>query len=315
MNPEVLILTSLYDFSADLVVLQLKEQGVSVLRINKEQLNEYEIFVDPVQPSIEFRINGELIGTSKQLKSIWFRQPVFLRNTPPTPLPPDEQLKRSQWSAFLRGLSVLDHVAWMNWPQSTYLAESKPYQLLTARRSGLSVPKTIVSNDAHAIMDNFRENIIIKSLDTVLLRDKDDSLFTYTSICNMDDITPEAVKNAPVLAQEYIEPKMDYRVTVIGDSFSAVKILSDGYPISGDWRTVDKAKLEYVDCYLPKHIEESCKQLMNRLNLNFGAIDFVETTTGFMFLEINPTGEWGWLNSEERRLDIIVANWLARREG
>lgn len=311
MNPEVLMLTSLYDFSADLVALRLEENRCPFLRINKEQIDEFELTVDPIKPSVEFCVNGKRIGNSENLKSIWYRQPVFLRNTPSEPLSPDEQLTRSQWSAFMRGLSVLDHVAWMNWPQSTYLAECKPFQLLTAKRCDFKVPKTIVSNDANAIRNNFQEKIIVKSLDTVLLREKEDCLFTYTSQCEMEEITPDTIHKSPLLVQEYIEPKTDYRITVVGEKIIAVKILANGKAISGDWRTIEKDRLEYIDCSLPETIANSCMKLMKRLNLNFGAIDLVEADSGFFFLEINPTGEWGWLNTEERRIDKMIAHWLS----
>ncbi len=127
----------------------------------------------------------------------------------------------------------------------------------------------------------------------------------------MDQITPAAVQNVPMLVQEYLEPKTDYRVTIIGDELLAVKILCNGQPLSGDWRLKSKEQLDYVDCSLPEEVETGCRNLMKRLNLQFGAIDFVETESGFVFLEINPTGEWGWLNSEERCFDKIMANWLS----
>jgi len=312
MKPQVLILTGLYDFSADIVAIELESKGVPFIRVNKEHICDYEYSVDPVSPSIKVRANGKLVAEGDELTSVWFRQPVFLRNTPSTPLSPHEQLSRSQWSAFLRGLSVYEQIAWMNWPQATYLAESKPYQLYMANQCGLRVPKTLVTNDANSIKNNFTAQIVVKSLDTVLLRDQEDSLFTYTSECDTNQITQDSVQTAPLLAQEYLHPKIDYRVTVIGREVFAVKILCDGEPVSGDWRVENRDTLQYIDCDLPEGVEEGCRRLMEKLGLNFGAIDLVEATDGFVFIEINPTGEWGWLNTEDRRFGEKIASWLAR---
>jgi hypothetical protein len=312
MKPQVLILTSLYDFSADIVAIELESKGVPFVRVNKEHISDYEYSVDPVSPSINVRANGKLIAEGDELISVWFRQPVFLRNTPSTPLSSHEQLYRSQWSAFLRGLSVYEQIAWMNWPQATYLAESKPYQLYMANLCGLRVPKTLVTNDANSIKNNFTAQIVVKSLDTVLLRDQEDSLFTYTSECDPNQITQDSVQTVPLLAQEYLCPKIDYRVTIIGRDVFAVKILCDGDPVSGDWRVENRDKLQYIDCNLPKGVEEGCRRLMDKLGLNFGAIDLVETNDGFVFIEINPTGEWGWLNTEDRGFGEKIASWLAR---
>lgn len=121
-----------------------------------------------------------------------------------------------------------DNAAWMNWPQATYLAESKPYQLLTAHRCGFKVPKTVIGNIASC---KTNEQAIIKSLDTVLLREGDDCLFTYSTLTN--ELSDEESAIAPFINQEYISNKIDIRVTIIGHRLSAVRILSDGSPIAG----------------------------------------------------------------------------------
>ena len=311
MKPKVLILTTLYDFAADLVCLRLENLDVPFLRINKENISDFEICLDPCEPSFNLVYRKKNVACSSELKSVWFRQPVFLRNTPSKGLSPAEQLCRSQWSAFLRALSVFDHIAWMNWPQATYLAESKPYQLLSAHRCGLSIPKTIVTNHAEAIKKNFATKIIVKSLDTVLLRDDDDCLFTYSNVCELEEISEENAKAIPFIAQNFIEPKTDCRVTIIGDHIHATRILKNGNRIVGDWRLTPKSELQYEDFELPESIKTSCLQLLRDLGLAFGAIDFVQTEDDFVFLEINPTGEWEWINSKERAFDEKIAEWLA----
>ena len=61
-------------------------------------------------------------------------------------------------------------------PAATYLAESKPYQLSVAASCGFQVPVTLATNDASSIRETFPGSLVIKSLDTVLLRDGDDCL-------------------------------------------------------------------------------------------------------------------------------------------
>lgn len=46
---------------------------------------------------------------------------------------------------------------------------------------------------------------------------------------------------------------------------------------------------------LPQHIEDSCREYVANAGLVFGALDLVEHSGEFYFLEINPNGEWGWL--------------------
>ena len=52
--------------------------------------------------------------------------------------------------------------------------------------------------------------------------------------------------------------------------------------------------------------------LARRLGLSFAAIDLVETPEGTFFIEVNPTGEWGWLSNPEQPIDFAIAAWLAQ---
>jgi glutathione synthase/RimK-type ligase-like ATP-grasp enzyme len=311
MRPDVLILSSIYDFASDLVALELKDRGIPFLRLNREQLDEYEIALDPAGPTLSARHGVNRWQVSPDLKSVWFRQPVFLRNTPAEPLSPEGQLKLSQWMAFLRGLSVFQNAHWMNAPQATYLAESKPYQLLLARQLGFNVPRTLVGNDALAIADEFELPFVVKSLDTVLVRDGDDTLFTYTTI-QRSHLESNSIRSAPVIAQTLIEPKTDIRVTVVGDTVFAACILGNGRPVSGDWRVLPKDDLSYPDYELDRDTNRRCVDLVVKLGLSFGAIDLVDSEVGTQFIEINPTGEWAWLANADRPVENAIVDWLTR---
>lgn len=309
MKNYVLILSSMYDFSTDLVVQRLENNGDNFIRLNKEQLSDYEIFLDPINTIL--RVKGEYVDVeTSNVKSVWFRQPVFLRNTPGRSIDINEQLSLSQWNAFLRGLMVFDKAYWMNWPQATYAAESKPYQLMIAKNIGFSVPQTIISNSL-----GFEKlpstKFIIKSMDTVLLKENDDCYFTYTSKANPADFTLDKTKQAPITFQEYIEDKLDIRVTIVGSKVYAVAIKSNGNAISDDWRTLKKEDLEYIDIELPVRIKKLCIEYVKLLGLNYGAIDFIKTKDEYIFIEINPTGEWGWLSNDKREIDYDIAKKLS----
>ncbi|HHT1318533.1 TPA: hypothetical protein ACTYC6_004616 [Klebsiella michiganensis] len=309
MKNYVLILSSMYDFSTDLVVQRLENNGDNFIRLNKEQLSDYEIFLDPINTIL--RVKGEYVDVeTSNVKSVWFRQPVFLRNTPGRSIDINEQLSLSQWNAFLRGLMVFDKAYWMNWPQATYAAESKPYQLMIAKKIGFSVPQTIISNSL-----GFEKlpstKFIIKSMDTVLLKENDDCYFTYTSKANPADFTLDKTKQAPITFQEYIEDKLDVRVTIVGSKVYAVAIKSNGNAISDDWRTLKKEDLEYIDIELPVRIKKLCIEYVKLLGLNYGAIDFIKTKDEYIFIEINPTGEWGWLSNDKREIDYDIAKKLS----
>ena len=309
MIVDCLVVSSLYDFSADLVVQALERRKAKYVRLNRENFESYRLTMDVQEESLEVRMNGANYRITTDLRAVYYRQPVFLRNTPGESLSIDEQLSRSQWMGFLRSLAIFDQARWMNPLNATYLAETKAYQLSVAGRIGFKVPKTLIGND-YARLREIDNRAIIKSLDTVLLRDNNETLFTYSTIESSSEFTDENISAAPLTVQEYVSPKIDLRVTVIGGEVTAVKITSAGRGIDEDWRVVDRDTIEYTEVDLPHGIERKCLKLLEVLGLNFGAIDLIESNGSYYFIEINPTGEWGWLVSDERRFDVDIANWL-----
>lgn len=302
MKTSVLLLSSLYDFSTDLVCIELEKAGVTYFRLNREQLSQHEVSLDPLAKVLRIRSNDLSVDIGPSLRAVIFRQPVFLRNTPAQPLTLEQQMERSQWSAFLRAMSLFSEAVWLNWPQATYLAESKPYQLSQAKEIGFNVPSTLITNNMTNLSKFTSGQIVLKSLDTALFFEKTDCYFTYTTAADVSSLTSLDASLAPLILQEELRPKTDLRVTVIGKDLFAVEILSRGQGIAGDWRTEPRESLEYIDIQLPINVENACLALVKRLNLSFGAIDLIRSGEDYYFIEINPTGEWAWLQSNSRDL-------------
>jgi len=62
-----------------------------------------------------------------------------------------------------------------------------------------------------------------------------------------------------------------------------------------DWR-VSQDGLKHSIYMLPEDISANCINLLRELDLNFGAIDLILNENGeYVFLEINPNGQWAWL--------------------
>ena len=309
MTTNILILSSLYDLAADMVTARLEAMGASYLRLNRQALSEHRLTVDPSGPSMVVRgpAGKHVI---EDLEAVWYRAPVFDRNTPGHAMSVDEQLTRSQWMAFLRSLSVFRNARWMNSPSATYLAESKPYQLSVAESVGFQIPRTLVTNDIESVDDYLTDDLVIKSIDTVMLHESNSILFTYTTPIARNKLRDSNMAAVPVIAQDMLRDKIDLRVTVVCDQIFAVRVLANGTSIQGDWRVVPKDRLSYKSCRLPIDIEQKCLEVIQQLGLSFGAIDLIENSDGLFFIEVNPTGEWGWLVEPDRPIDVAIANWL-----
>lgn len=104
---DVLLLSSLADLSTDRICYHLSAMGVQFLRLNREQLPDLRIQIDPLRARLTCSYADHVWNIASNLKSVWWRQPTFLRNTPGRALTVEEQLDRSQWSAAMRGLMLL----------------------------------------------------------------------------------------------------------------------------------------------------------------------------------------------------------------
>ena len=291
---EYLIISSSIDYSTDLVCLELRENKKRYLRLNRDKFGEYEILFSLQNREMTIILeNVPYTVRYDTLKGVFFRAPVFLRSHKNYNV--NEQLYRSQWSSFIRNLIVFDKTKWINHPVNTYRAENKLYQLQCAQNVGLPTPKTFVGNILPKRITPTNK-YIVKSLDTALFYDESQEYFTYSSVVGGNELAESNIKDAPVILQEFLEDKRDIRVTVIGDKLFPVGITKNGENIYGDWRKNAKEDLQYMPETLPNDISNGIMKLMNELGLLFGGVDLAFSNGIYYFIEVNPTGEWGWLS-------------------
>jgi glutathione synthase/RimK-type ligase-like ATP-grasp enzyme len=288
--PKVLLISNRFDFSTDFIAVELANQGIDFIRINRDELKDYTIDFDPVKPEIIATYNDYSFTISTEyLKSIYYRAPTFLRDIFQEGLSEEEQLIRTQWAAFVRSLCVFENAKWLNNPTDIYKAEIKPYQLFIANKLGIRIPKTTISN---VTLKSDFEFQAIKSIDTAIVSSGENEGFVYTEIYKKNEL--EEVKySSPFFIQQGLVPKTDIRVTVVENDLVAIKITGDK-KIDEDWRRF-KDELTYSIFELPKEVHDFCINYTKKLNLNFGAIDLVLHNNDYYFIEINPTGEWSWL--------------------
>lgn len=305
---EHLILSSTLDFSTDYVCYEMNKRGLSYLRLNRDRFLSYLIRYRVESGSLEIKIgDNNYIIEPKTLKSVFFRAPVYIRTNKTYSL--EKQLYRSQWSSFIRNLTVFSKAKWLNHPMYTYQAENKMYQLDIAQKFGLKIPDTMISNDSQGLCDDCL--YVVKALDTPLFYENNQELFTYSTVSTGKDIKQSSLKEAPVIIQNCLQPKIDLRVTVVGNHLFPVSITKNNQGISGDWRKTRKEDLQYKPVEIPVEISEKLLDIMSYLNLSFGGIDLAFSKGEYYFIEVNPTGEWGWL-VRTVGLDIpkAIVDWM-----
>ncbi|MEM6737055.1 MAG: MvdC/MvdD family ATP grasp protein [Bacteroidota bacterium] len=290
----ILIITHKEDFTADFVIDKLNNKGFPYYRLNCEDLNKV---------NYNFGTENELnfiIQNYEKITSVWFRR---------TKLPDlkinDESEKLyvlGEYNALLENIyAVLRDKIWVSHPRYVYEAENKLYQIKLASEIGFNVPETLVTNQ-HADLRNFYSkhncNIIIKPLHQGRIKygQKVKTIFTNKLKASIiDDL--DNFDLTPSIYQENIEKDYEIRVTTVGGKLFAGQVNSqENEDTKIDWR---KSKIPFTSCTLPKEISEKCLLLTKKLKLNFGAIDMIRKPSGdYVFLEINPNGQWVWIETE-----------------
>lgn len=175
---------------------------------------------------------------------------------------------------------------------------SKTFQALLVRQSGLLTPPTIVTNDpdlARAFIDEFHGDVIYKSLSGI------------RSIVRR--VGPETtgrlpfLRNGPAQFQAFI-PGMNVRVHTVGDDVFATRISSD--IVDYRYARREGGSVEMEPWTLPDGIAASCLRLARALDLELSGIDLKETPDGqFYCFEINPCP--GFLYYEQHTRQPISA--------
>lgn len=292
---DYLIISNTTDYSTDYVCYGLEQLGKRYLRVNRDRFGTYKVIYALEPDLLIINMEGKDYKISPDtLKSIYFRAPVFLRAGKTYSL--EEQLYRSQWNSFIRNLIVFNRARWVNHPVATYRAENKLYQLKCAKHIGLDVPETYVGNSLPSHISPV-ESYVVKSLDTALFYDGNEELFTYSTVMTGRELLDAEIRSAPIILQRCLRDKVDMRVTVIGNKIFPVSITTKNGGIEGDWRKIAKDQLRYTPVELPSEVRQHLLSLMRFLKLEFGGVDLAFADGKYYFIEVNPTGEWGWLNS------------------
>lgn len=240
------------------------------------------------------------------IAGVWLRQ---RRIAPNLTIPVSPQYQRYARSALLRHTEALyAHLEKVRWVSNYYAmrrAGYKPLQLQVAARLGLKIPDTLFTSSptqAKMFIDNRLETITKPISIESMARNKKDYNLTFfaTKIRRGERIDLSGLPLAPAIFQQAIDAVADLRITVIGDKIFPVIIVDKKIDSSSpvrDWRVGQiKGKLHIEPYQISNDIADKCIALVKELGLEFGAIDLLLDTEGeIWFLEINPNGQWAFV--------------------
>jgi glutathione synthase/RimK-type ligase-like ATP-grasp enzyme len=206
-------------------------------------------------------------------------------------------------------LSVLHDRAWLDPLARVMAAENKLLQLREAKRAGLSIPGTAITNDpqeVRALWDACHGRVVCKMLTPVSYSMGAPAAAVYTSTLKPEDLDDlESLCLSPMIFQERVDKVRELRVIYVAGRLFAGSL--DGG--QDDWRKGPAGASPWSVDALPDDVAQRFDAMMKALGLRFGSADFLRDRDGtHQFLEVNPVGEWGML---ERDLHLPIADAIA----
>ena len=287
----VLIITSSIDETATYIINRYSEQA-EFFRIDVDKFDEYKFCVGNKGWSIS---SDCFFIRSEDIYSIYYRKPML---PDLSPFDPQYHLMiQRDIIAVINGIVDCFSGKVLTRPSILRKTENKVYQLMYVSKNGWTIPESYIGNSNGECIKYEKSASIIKPLTTGKTYGKNGWELYQT---NLFKEINEDISLTPIYLQEYIPKQFEVRVTIVGRKMYPIRIDTEN---KVDWRA-DYQNHRYTQITCPDDIIVKCYKLMDDFNLVFGAFDFIVTPElKWIFLEINPNGQWLWLE-QSLKLDI-----------
>ncbi len=316
----VLVLTNSQDVHADYVTTRMEERGVLFTRFDSDQYTTNQSCSIEISggraPQLSISGNETADIDLAEMQGVWFRKVILSECDFGSVKDFRAFMERETESFFSNLYGSLQDPVWINRPERNRFADNKLVQLQRAAQLGMEVPKTLASNDPSAVRAFMsaapNQRIIYKTLNRPFVSESESKVRSvFTSV--MPSITEEvanSIRLTPCLFQEYVEKAYELRVTMVGEQAFSARVYSQEHEATKvDWRREQHCvQLRYESETLDTTLHRQCIELLRGFGLLFGAIDIMVRPDGsHVFVELNPNGQWLWL---EKVLGLPIADAL-----
>jgi glutathione synthase/RimK-type ligase-like ATP-grasp enzyme len=287
---KILLVTHSSDYTADYIIK--KYPKVDFFRLNTDLISNYSIEVTEERIEIFNKVSNNSISTINCV-GVYYRrimlpdfnnyEPIFIHAL------------TSDFISYIEGIIEVFSSKVLTRPSILKRADNKVVQSQLARKFNLKMPKSLISNNEESVREFIspQRDFIVKPLSVGRVVTDENIKLVQTNLVNKNLKIPKLGMN-PTYFQSYIEKSYELRITVINKNIFSVKIYSLD---KVDWRSFNN-DIQYELTDIPKELEEKCISIMNDLNINFAAFDFIFNGNEYYFLELNANGQWLWLEEE-----------------
>lgn len=292
----ILILTTSYCFTTNALVKVFERLSMPVFSLNIDRYWEYKFLFSNNQFEI---INAK----GDMLRSRDVRYVVSYKAR----LPIDEEfhsdldITEVKWVRSTLNYVVSSLVRWAI--QHSCLKLWTPYELLYPKTLQMDVAKKFFSVPEYNVHWGFAmnpRNVIVKPL---VGRPLEDGASFYAKVQDVNSLSSKY----PWFTQEIATGNRDATVLFVNGRVHPYKFATERGALT-DWRvTQGSAANRWERWSAGDEFESKVQAFMQEMGLKFGRLDFIIGGEKPQFLEVNPCGQFGWLDDEELTLHKEVA--------
>lgn len=283
--PVVLIMSLKDDLHAFVIRDELQRKGVDCHYVTVDAVHE--------QTTLSWADDGACIVTVDgrpcaiaELDTIWWRRSATVQKGRESLGEVQDDFINRDWRAGVRGaLTAAFDGKWISHPDATDAASFKANQLKVAQDVGLTVPRTLISNEPGRVRQFIRDlgdRAVVKNVSGTLKT----ALFAAT--VTTESLPSDAsILACPTIYQEVIEGHDHLRISIFGDRFFAARISTPQL----DWRKALPTDIEMVE--LDGELQRRLAAYQRRFSLEMGIVDIKLRADGTpIWLENNPQGQF-----------------------
>ncbi len=285
-----LIFTNSHDVTTDLLVSKIGTERI--FRFNFNLWPDYKILQTPSGFEIENPTGRKV--TDREVAKFYWRKPMRTKDLTPGAEIPDRvnYVEEELWYMMREAVNLV-------WSRRRLVlvepfADVRCGKLTQARAAGryFTVPPfKSVLGASRTLRPGHRS--VVKSLSSTRI---DKASVFYTTAVEESELDPAV----PWTIQDLVVAEKDVTIAVVRDRLFAFELARRPFADRTlDWRELatDYVTDEWLAHPLPPEIERGAFSLMADLQLQYGRIDMLLAGGTYHFLEVNPNGEWGWLDA------------------
>jgi hypothetical protein len=302
VKPCILLMTRSADQEIDELSLELAARNIAILRLDSDWCLGQEVCWD---------INRQTLITHQGTFCpilCWFRYFTSdsIQESGEAGI---DKFVRSQWRAWSRSVLKSSKCRKINATVGT-LEIDRISQLLQAKETGLPIPKTVATTRLDLAVSALGNpsKLLIKSIGDHYVEMRPGSLQGLFPVeLDIKDL-PSENELAPMIAQEFITGCREIKIFVIGLNFFAFSLIKKS--INTEWSDFSNLQAEPIS--MIEELATPLLCLMRDWSLDIACFDFIDTGSGYVFLEVNTMCDWLWIEQKtgDSAVSVAVLNLL-----